>query len=230
MSKPIRQNQTAAGPMSPAQAELDALKRALNEAVRAVRTARAPVRRLRDEAAAPLAARTRLADFDRQEADAMAAWATAGKGPAPAPADGRADFTLELAQAERRGQAAQAALAAAETALAAAEAAEAAARARIRPAVADCLREQGRALAEDYWRRAAALEHVRRELAALDAMLAADFPTKDTTTGRPTLTWLSPDCQSAAECARAAAAAATDLPSPAALAQAWRTRAAELLG
>jgi hypothetical protein len=101
-------------------------------------------------------------------------------------------------------------------------------RARIQPAVATVLREEGTWLAAEYWRRYTELEQVRRELTALDQVLIADFPIIHAPTGRTIVKWLSPVKLSAPDALDAAEAACVTLDDVAALTRVWRVKAEAL--
>jgi hypothetical protein len=186
--------------------------------------AREPLARLEAEIAAADAAAAGLSAMDADYAARMAAWAQTGQGPAPEPA------ARTTAAGSQKGDAARRAMTAAVQAIAEAARHVAEAEARIAPAIAAVLREDGAALAAEYWRRYGALERVRRELEALDSVLIADFPITHAATGRPVVDFLSPTKLSAPAALNAAEAACAGAGAVEAFAQGWRAKAAELRG
>jgi hypothetical protein len=223
---PVRETHAA----SPARHDLAELKMDLREAERAALAARAPVARLEAEIADEAAARARLAELDADYTRRIAAWAAAGSDPgaAPEPRADRHDAEAALKAASLKAGAARTALEAARRAIAEADARVGAIKARIRPAIAAVLREEGAWLAAEYWRRYGDLEQVRRELTALDEVLIADFPVIHAATGRTVVEFLSPTKLSAAAQLDAAEAACAALDGTAEYGRFWRARAAEL--
>jgi hypothetical protein len=187
--------------------------------------AREPLARLEAEIAAADAAAAGLSAMDADYAARMAAWATTGQGPAPEPADREAPATAAI-----KGDAARRAMTGTAQAIAKAARQVAEAEARIAPAIAAVLREDGAALTAEYWRRYGALERVRRELEALDSVLIADFPMTHAATGRPVVDWISPAKLSAPAALNAAETACVNAGTVEAFAQGWRAKAAELRG
>jgi len=218
---------------SPARHDLAGLLRDLRDAERKAMSARAPVARLEAEIADEAAARALLDELDAAYAARIAAWAGAdpgsGQGPAPEPSlETRQEAKAALAAASLKADAARGALAAVRHAVAATDARVGELKARIRPAVAAVLREEGAWLAAEYWRRYADLEQARRELTALDQVLIADFPLIHAPTGRVIVAWLSPVKLSAPDALDAAEAACAGLDDVAALTREWREKAEAL--
>jgi len=234
MPKPARSAPPAQKPAtlpSPARQALDAVFRDLREAEAGSRAAREPVDRLAAEIDCELPAAAVLQALEAEDAAAMAEWARCGAGPAPEPRQQeRQDAAARLALMQMKAGAAAGALPAVRAAAADAEQALAVARERIGPAVAQVLREDGARLALEYWRRYAALELIRRELAGLDQVLAADFPSIHAATGLPVTDWISPDKLSAPDAMRAIDRATTSLAPIEAFAADWKARAAGLMG
>jgi hypothetical protein len=208
---------------STARGDLDRLRRELDAAETRAAAAARPVARLETELAAIAVRHAEAAEAGRAYALAMAEWATTGQGAAPEP-----PAIAEPKGAER--EATETALAIARRGLEAAEADRALAQSRIAPAVAGVLREDGARLAADYWRRWGEIERIRRELAALDQVLAADFPIIHGPTGRTILEFVSPEKLSAPAAMRAIEAATAGLPGLPDLIRAWRDAAAALVG
>lgn len=97
----------------------------------------------------------------------------------------------------------------------------------VRPASpAGALRAEGSRLARDYWRVFAELERLRRNLAAIDRVLMADYPLIHTPTGLRIVAWVSPERLSAPEVIRKVDRACAHLGSVENLMAAWRARAA----
>jgi hypothetical protein len=210
-------------PQSPARAELTRLRQELRAAGRAVAAAKPPVARLESVIAAAEAARARQAQSDLGLAQRLADWAESGISPEPAAPD-----KPRPAPDASKAAAAQTALAAARQRLAEAESARASLAQRLPPAIAAVLREDGAARVAAYWRHYAGLESLRRELAALDQVLLADFPVSHPATGRPILDFVSPDKLSASDAMRAAKAACVAVPAFNDFTRAWRDSAAAL--
>ncbi len=188
--------------------------------------ARAPVARLEAEIADEAAARALLDELDGGYAARIAAWANGEAGAAPEPVlDTRREAEVTLKAATLKAEAARDALTAVRHAVQVTDARVGELKARIGPAVAAALREEGAWLAAEYWRRYAELEQVRREVSALDQVLIADFPTIHAPTGRVIVQWLSPVKLSAADALDAAEAACAGLDDVARLTRDWRTKA-----
>ena len=213
---------------SAARQALSDLRQNLKAAEQCVDTARAPIARLEAEITAGEVAQARLAVIRCRHAQRMAEWSETGRGAAPDPASD--EDTATLAAATARADAARAALYPARQRVDAAEHDLAVQATGLKPAIAQILREAGAALAAEYWRRAADIERLRRDLAALDQLLAADFPIVHAPTGRSILRFVSPEKQSAPDTMRAFAAACADIPATARFLAAWREKAAELAG
>jgi hypothetical protein len=222
MPKPARP-QTQDVP-SKARLDLAQLRQDIGAAEDRVAAAARPVARLEAQIAAIDAADARAAETAREYALRLAEWAEAGQGDAPEPADPAAGG----AGAARKAEAARTALDAARRGLESAERDLALLCGRVRPAVAAILREDGAALAAGWWRCRGQLERLGRQLAALDHVLAADFPTLHGPTGRPVVAFVSPEKLSAPDAMRALAATTADLPPLPALIQSWRETAAGL--
>ena len=218
-------------PDSPARRDLARALQALRIAEQAHAATTEPIARLEAEIEAETAARARLARLDAAHADRMVAWAATPAAPPPEPDQAaRQEAEAALAKASAGAEAARTALQRWRREADQAAGRVAAAAARIRPAVAAVLREDGAVLVTDYWRHWAALEQTRRDLAALDQLLIDDFPLTHTPTGRRVVDYLSPDRRSATDWLRATKSASNTLtPTPEAAAR-WRTRAAELMG
>jgi hypothetical protein len=215
--------------VSPAGEALNTALAGLRAAERAAEAAARPVTRLEALIADEAAAEALMAELDAGAAAAMAKWAETGQGAAPEPFAGeRKAAESALAAARIAADAARHALTAARQTAAGAGRDLDAARARIAPAVASALREDGARLRDHYWRLAAELEGVRRRLAALDQVLIADFPVVHAQTGRTVVAWMSPDRIPAAEAMRALTAACAGLDSPDACKRAWRAQAGRL--
>jgi hypothetical protein len=229
MPKTARAERAAPTPASPARHELAEILLDLRDAERKAAAARAPVARLEAEIALEAAARARLAALDTDYAARMAAWAGSGTGAAPDPnLKARQEAKGALHAATLKAEAAREALARLRDDITAADAKLGGARARIKPAVAGVLREEGGWLLAEYWRRYADLEEVRRDLAALDQVLLTDFPTTHTPTGRTIVDWLSPDKLSAPAALRAVDSACAELAGVRELTAYWREKAGEL--
>jgi hypothetical protein len=99
---------------------------------------------------------------------------------------------------------------------------------RLPGAVAAVLREDGAARVAEYWRLYARLEGLRRDLAAFDQVMLADFPVIHPATGRPVPEFLAPERLSASRALAAATQASSGLPGVADFARAWRDAAAAL--
>jgi hypothetical protein len=212
--------------VTPARHELAEIVLDLHDAERKASAARAPVERLEAEIALEAAARARLAALDADYTARMAEWADSGIGAAPDPnLKARQEALGALHAATLKAGAARDALARLRDDIAAADAQVGDARARIKPAVAAVLREEGGWLVAEYWRRYAELEEVRRDLAALDQILLSDFPIIHAATGRTIVHWISPDKLSAAAAQRAIADACAGLAGSASLADRWREKA-----
>jgi hypothetical protein len=227
----------AAPPHSPARHDLAELLLDLRDAERNALAARAPAARLEGEIAGETAAQALLDGLDADYAARVAAWATetpGGDGAAAEPAppkpegDARREAEAALAAAKYRATASRVALFNLRRTVADADARVGELRARIQPAVATVLREEGTWLAAEYWRRYTELEQVRRELTALDQVLIADFPIIHAPTGRTIVKWLSPVKLSAPDALDAAEAACVTLDDVAALTRVWRVKAEAL--
>jgi len=211
--------------------DLAELRQDLRAAERLVEAARAPIARLEAEIAAGEVAQARLMVLGRRHADRMAEWARTGQGPAPDPSSPeRDDDIAALNGAVARADAARTVLPEARRRLEAAEHDLAVLRAGIKPVVAAILRQDGAALIAEYWSHYAALERLRRDLAALDQLMAADFPTIHPPTGRRILEHLSPEKLPAPETMRARNAACAGIPEAADFLATWRQVAATLEG
>ncbi len=219
-------------PRSPARHDLAELLLDLRDGERKAVAARAPMARLEAEIADETAARIRLNALDESYAARIADWAGHDADPAGAPApdlEARRVAEAALTAATLKAQAARAALAAVRQAVAQADARVGEIRARAGDAVAAVLREEGRWLAAEYWRRYADLEQARRELTALDQVLIAEFPIVHAPTGRVIVDWLSPVKLSAPDALNAAEAACAGLDGVEELARGWRAKADALL-
>jgi len=212
-------------PISPARHDLAEALLDVKAAQKRHAAAREPLARLEAEIAAADAAAADLSARNAEYADRMAAWAKTGQGPAPDPDDREAPTDAAL-----KGEAARRAMTGAAQAIADAARQAAEAEARIVPAIAAVLREDGAALAAEYWRLYGALERVRRELEALDSVLIADFPITHAATGRPVVDFLSPAKLSAPAALNAAESACADAGAVEEFARTWRAKAAQLPG
>jgi hypothetical protein len=211
-----------------ARLDLARLRQAVRDAERRVEDARAPVARLQAEVAAAEAAEAEACQAARHYADRLAAWAESGQGASPVLDAAASGAATEPPALEARVEAARAAHAAVRGRLAAAELDLAAHRARLAPAITRVLRADGAALADEYWRRMADLEALRRNLAALDRLLESDYPHTHGPTGRPIVDPVSPDRHAAPARARAMAAACAGLATTAEFLATWRQSAATL--
>lgn len=215
---------------SPARHDLAEAVLDLRDAERKAAAAREPLARLEAKVAGEAAARGPLSELDANYAIRMAEWAAAGADAAPEPNQGeRQAAEAALNAAALTAEAARRALIQLRQTIAEADAQVGDARARIKPAVARVLREEGGWLAAEYWRRYADLEQVRRELTALDQVLIADFPIIHEPTGRMIVNWISPVKQSADAALDAAETACAGLDGVEEFARYWRAKAEDLM-
>jgi hypothetical protein len=231
MPKTARAEHTAPLPVptSPARHDLAEMLLDMRDAERKAQAARVPVARLEAEIAGEAEARAQLEALDTDYAARMAAWAGSGAGNAPDPnLEARRVAKNALDAATLRADAARGALAAVRETIAAADARAGDSHERIRPAVAGVLREEGRWMIAEYWRRYAELEQVRRELAALDQVLLTDFPLTHAPTGQTIVDWISPDKLPAQAALRAIDTACANLDGVQDFTRHWREKAAEL--
>jgi len=217
---------------SPARHDLAEAMLDLRDAERKAEAARMPLARLETKIADAAAARGPLTELDARYAIRMAEWAAGGADAAPVPEPdlaGRQDAEATLNAASLTAEAARRALTQLRQTIAEADAQLGDARARIKPAAARVLREEGSWLAAEYWRRYADLEQVRRELTALDQVLIDDFPIIHEPTGRMVVHWLSPVKLAADAALAAAETACAGLDGVTEFARYWRAKAEDLM-